>query len=289
MKKQPEKSKQPTINDLISFITKKDKLGKVPENFIEHKNSLKRNVLYLYEWFWNHPKFIILLNQYNDLYSQKVENDPIGFLLFLQELCYVNGIEKYMLYNNFFNFAEAMQKIKLLEDQALKNKEQLVDVVSKIKLSQMVGNEINLQKIEKPKKTSVEDKEKIKEVLQKNSEKVQEKKLNILKKNNAFLDVLNQEIIQELELTLIDTFVDDKKNQVIFIFLDKYSNKKYFIQQFKANITLSLNQTIFENDYMVQLTDENMDNYIEYEIPNYWNFQQLKRAISKNFENSLNL
>jgi len=266
--------KKPKINDLINFITSGN--SQIPESFLFYEKELKNLVQYVFEWFWYLPNFVKYLNEFNNLYDRSIQEQPIEFLKFLQQLCKDNKISKYHLKNSFFNYYAALNKIKELENEAIKQKRQFIDYYSEIKLKQILGKEIQIKKAKK-----VDDKnkkEKIKEIIQ--NAPVQKENYN-----NMILKELNDEIIEELQLTLFDVFLNENNNELIYIFIDKNYNKRYYIEPYYIDILVSKDTTIFKNDYLKEIDNS----FIKYRITNIWNFRNLKKAIVYNFDNQKNL
>ena len=279
--------KKPTINDMVNFITSQGN-NEIPENFIVHKNIIKRYIEYLFEYFWNFPKIVEYLNKYNRLTSDsfvRMQEQPFEYLKMLKYICNTNKIFKYQLKNNFFNFKEAKDKIILLENEALINNEQLIDTIACKKLERLIFN--GSPKTLKAKQIKDKnEKENIKKVVDniynEHHENEKIKKQKKLLESGKFLSELNDKIVEQLRLTLIDTFVDEKHNKTIYIFIDKDFQKRYFVENFEAEIYISKSTSIIDNDY---LNPAKKDNFIKYKIINHWDYKRLKNAIKKNYEN----
>ena len=272
--------KKPKINDLINFITsgKNENLDKsiLPESFLFYEKEIKNLVPYLFEWFWSQPKFISYLNQFNNLFDNSIQTNPLEYLLFLRKLCTDNKISKYQLKNSFFNYYQALNKIKDIEKEALKQKRQFIDYYTELKIKQFLGKETEIKKAKKL-GNDKEKKETIKKLLQ---ESIAPK----TKKNNFFLNELNPEIIEENQLTLFDVFLDENNNQLIYIFIDKFFQKKYFVEPYQIEILVSKDTSFIQNDYFKEIDNS----FIKYKILNIWNFRNLKKAIDFNFKQQKN-
>jgi len=274
-KKDNSKKAKITIKDLINYITSS---GPVPDNFLSSEKELKRQVIYLFEFFWNFPKIIAFLNQYNLLYNNPVEKDPIGFLNYLKMIIIDNKLSKFDLKSDFFNFLQELNKIKELEEQAKKEKIQLKDLIARLKVAAIKNENIKFFKNEKSsKKEFSEIESKYKELKEKEVQKRKNQNIQSIKLNE-----INEDIINELELTIFDIFSDEKHNQLIYIFIDKNSKKRYYIEPFYFEFFISKKSGIINNDY---LEDYNENDFIKYKITNYFDYYQLKRALKNNYEN----
>jgi len=274
-KKDNSKKAKITIKDLINYITSS---GPVPDNFLSSEKELKRQVIYLFEFFWNFPKIISFLNQYNLLYNNPVEKDPIGFLNYLKMIIIDNKLSKYDLKSDFFNFLQELNKIKELEEQARKEKIQLRDLIARLKIAAIKNENIKFFKNEKSSKKELSEIEsKYKELKEKEVQKRKNQNIQTIR-----LDRINEDIIKELELTIFDIFSDEKHNQLIYIFIDKNSKKRYYIEPFYFEFFISKKSGIINNDY---LEDYNENDFIKYKITNYFDYYQLKRALKNNYEN----
>jgi hypothetical protein len=283
LEKKMSKAKQSVkINDLINYITSGN--SNIPEVFYDNEKEIKKIVNYLFEWFWSYPKFIIYLNQFNSLYDRSIEENPIEFLKFMNQLCTENKISKYHLKSHFFNYFQELNRIKTLEDEAIKEKKQFIDYLAEIKLKTILGKEIKIKKAKKIDKKELNDKkEKIKSMLEQHQQQEIQKHKNI-DINSMYLKELNDEIIDQLQLTLFDVFLDENRNNLIYIFIDKNYEKKYYIEPYYIDVLVSKETTIFKNDYLKPIDNS----FIKYRLFNYWDAMNLKKAINYNFENVKN-
>ena len=268
--------KKPKINDIINYITSGSKL---PESFVYFEKDLRNQVQYIFEWFWQQPKFIIYLNQFNDLYDRSINDKPLEFLQFIQKLVLDNKIKKYELKNSFFNFYGELKKVKEIENGAIKEKRQFIDFYTDLKLKNILGQKIE---IKKAKKIDKANESQAKDIIKKALDVQEKKQRNI--NDNLFLKDLNDNIIDELQLSLFDVFLDESNNQLIYIFIDKDYKKRYYIENFSIDILVSKETSIIQNDYLKEIDNS----FIKYKLLNIWDYRNLKKAIESNFENQKN-
>jgi len=277
-----------TVRDLIDYITSRQE--SIPDVFLSSEKEVKRNIIYLFEALWRRPKIVQFLSKYNLLFNQEIEKNPLLFLNYLKMIIIENDIKKYDIRSDFFNFYQELNKIKELEEVAKKEQEQFIDIRTRELVANRVGQEIKKFKASKiDKKEQKNLNEKINKIIQDDLNK----KINSLAKGskkdtnkiNPFLTELNEEIINELELTIIDSFIDEKKNQMVHLFIDKNSVKRYYVQDFKFDFFISKEFSIIQNDY---LEDYDENKFIKYTVLNFWDYQRLRSEINKNFKRLIN-
>ena len=278
-----EKAKKITLNDLINYITGS---GSIPDHFLSQEKELKKTIVYLFEAIWRRPKLVNFLSRYNLLYNDEIQKNPILFLNYLKTIIIDNNISKWDIKSDFFNFYQELNKIKDLEKLANQEQLQLVDIIARLKTADKIGESVKLNKAKKiEKKDQNEIKETLKKVFKEQEEKEIKLKQEKLNNDSRILKNLNEKIIEELELTIIDTFVDEKQNQIVYIFLDKNSRKKYFIESFVYEFFLSKEFRVIENDYF---ENYNSEKFIKYTIYSFWDYQRLRSEINKNYKRILN-
>jgi len=277
------KVKKITLNDLINYITGS---GPIPDHFLSQEKELKKTIIYLFEAIWRRPKLVNFLSKYNLLYNDEIQKDPISFLNYLKTIIIDNNISKWDIKSDFFNFYQELNKIKELEKLAEQEQLQLIDIVGRLKTAGAIGESV---KINKAKKIDKKDQKEIKETIEKVFKEQEEKDLKIkqekLNNDSRFLKELNEKIIEDLELTIIDTFIDEKQNQIIYIFLDKDSNKRYFIESFVYEFFLSKEFNVINNDYFESYDNEK---FIKYTVYSFWDYQRLRSEINKNYKRIIN-
>ena len=202
----------------------------------------------------------------------------------MNQLCNENKISKYHLKSIYSNYFQELNKIKEIEQQAIKEKRQFIDYLAELKLKTLLGKEIKFKKAKKIDNKDMKDKkEKIKTIITKHQEN-EVKKHKTIDLNSMYLKELNEEIIEELQLTLFDVFLDENHNKLIYIFIDKNYNKKYYIEPYYVDVLVSKETSIIKNDYLKPIDNS----FIKYRLFNHWDFRNLKKAISQNFENVRN-
>ena len=266
--------KEIKIGDLISYLFSSS--DKIPEEFIFQEKNVKKYVFYLFEYIWHFPKMIEYFQKYNHLFNREIEQNTFEFLKFFKQILRDNNISRYQFKSEFFNFYQELQKIKKLEDEASKRKIQLIDLVTELKLASIKSENIKLNEIKKVNKDE-NIKEKIILAQKQQAQEIQKQ----TKTKKRVLKEINEDIINELQLTLIDVFSDEKHNQLVYIFLDKDFKKCYYIEPFNYDFFISKKFGIINNDY---LEPYNEQDFIKYRIFNFWDYQRLRNAINQNYK-----
>jgi len=267
------KPKSIKIGDLISYLF--SDVEKIPQEFIEDQKNVSRYVIYLLEYIWHFPKMINYFQKYNHLYNREMEQDPLNFLIFFKKVINEN-INRYQFKAEFFNFYQELQKVKKIEDEAAKQKRQFIDVITEMKIGNLKNQEVKLHEV-KEIKNAKKDQNIIDKIKQAQENQIESKK----DQNKIFLKELNEDIINKLELTLIDTFTDEKHNQMIYIFLNKDFKKCYYIEKFEWNFYISKEFSIIQNDYLEPYDPEK---FIKYNVYNVWDYNNLRRSINYSYK-----
>ena len=271
------KTKDIKIGDLISYLFSSS--DQIPEEFIIQSKNVKRYVIYLFEYIWHFPKMIEYFQKYNHLYNREIDQNPLEFLKFLKQILKDNNISRYQFKANFFNFYQALQKVKKIEEEASKQKRQFQDVFIELKLAQILNTNVKLNTIKDlKKKDQANIKEKIIEAQKTQAQQIQKEAGS----RKRILERLDKDTIEKHQLTLIDVFIDEKHNKLIYIFLDKNFKKSYYIENFNYDFYISKEFGIINNDFLEEF-DQNK--FIKYTLYNFWDYSNLRRSVNKNYNN----
>jgi hypothetical protein len=276
-----QQTKKPVkIYELINWLLGQE--DKLPEHFIEQKSKLGSLVPYITEQLWTNMNLVHYLNKHtNDLFNIP---DPIEQLKLVKKIITIQGIPKYKLWNFFptrgpdlvkeieerENYDEGNARSKLL---MLKAKETKDDIVKKYHKKRETKTSLKQS-------TTPEDKALVKNAIT-NEAKKELKKLN---KANLFLDNLSQETIDELGLVLFDVSLLKKSNQVLFSFIDKNNQKRYWKEPFAATVYISKKNGVINNDYIEEITDD----FIHNKITDIKIFNRIKYAINDSYKRTVN-
>ena len=93
-----------------------------------------------------------------------------------------------------------------------------------------------------------------------------------------FLKEVNQEIVDELELSLIDIKMIEKMNKILLVFIDKNNNKKYSLIPFSYEFVISAINAIKYNDYVVNFDPAYHNFYVCFDFATV---EKIRMAINK--------
>ena len=93
-----------------------------------------------------------------------------------------------------------------------------------------------------------------------------------------FLKEVTQEIVDELELSLIDIKMIEKMNKILLVFIDKNNNKKYSLIPFSYEFVISTINAIKYNDYVVNFDPAYHNFYVCFDFATV---EKIRMAINK--------
>lgn len=262
--------------EVLNWLTGND--PKIPDKFLENSTKLNGIVPYVAEQLWTQPALVSYLNKYtNDLYKIP---DPIELLTLLYKLFKNYQITKFDLWQYIPNrqpdLIKAIQERDDLDEGNARSKFQLIHKL-KINTSSYFKSAPTKNNLEYNK----EDIELVQQVITKKAAEP----VTVEKEYNNYIEILDQETIDELDLVLFDITLLKKTNRVLFIFIDKYYQKRYHIVPFRAVIYLSQQTGVINNDY---IEDKNSDKFIEYILNEIGLYNKLKFTLASNYKRILN-
>ena len=257
--------------------------AKIPEEFIFNKSRLNNIVPYLHEQFWFSPMLVKFFGKYfNDLFDIP---DPIESIKSIQSL--VKWNPKASRFNSWKFFPQRDNKLeefhKLRDCQLIDSKAALIIQEAK-----------NIQRQTLDKKSNIKSKDrkeivaKALKVAEKENESKERELLKQYKSDDTFLKEINQEIIDELELTLFDIKVLKNSNEILFIFIDTENKKRYYKEQYTFEFYVSKNSSIIYNDYIMSL-EENSNQFIKYLVTDQAALTKFKFALNSSYKKEINL
>lgn len=259
------------FNDVVNWLFSNTE---IPEHFIMNQTKLNSIVPYLTEQFWRYPELTKMFNSTNDLHN--IPNS-ISLLKSIQQVIQYrsltrNSLWKYIPYRKI-DYIQKVQDVEGIQE---------IDAKSKLKMITATGNK--LPNYIMPVKQDINNEENlafVKNALYLEKKKALKKAVN----KELYLKELNQEIIDELELTLFNVKLLKIRNQILFTFIDNKNKKRYFLKAFEAKIYVSKHPSVIQNDYLVT-PDEN---FIEYIINDWSLLNKLKFAMNHNYKRIVNI
>jgi hypothetical protein len=255
----------------------------MPQRFIDARSQLNSIVPYIEEQFWAKPRVVRYLNRHTN-YIFNIP-DPIDKLELLRKVIKFQGLTK----NDLYDYRSQFQPDILKEIEERENYDE-GNARARLLMMRKKGIDTSVYIKKAPTKANIaqavtsEDKRKVEEAIQ--YDKVIKKKLKeeAFLQDSRFLDDLNQDIIDSMELILFNVSLLKKANQVLLVFIDKDNQKKYYRMDFSAKFYISKKNGVINNDYIEQLTDE----YFSYIITDHKLYTKLKFMLNNNYKRILN-
>jgi len=278
-----QKQKPIKMYEIINWLVGVN--DEMPENFINQKNKLKTLVPYITEQLWNKPKIIIYLNKHlNDLYNIPDSIEALVLLKKIFKYQKITQLDLFQLMPKFQpNVISEIQKIENYDTGNAKGKATMLFNKFGLDQTYTLFKQKKITKEAIKNATTPEEKELIKSILIKEEEKI---KANIPKADkNIFFNSITQELIDKEELILFDVSLLKKRNQVLFIFIDKNNHKKYHLKPFMAKIYISKQDGVINNDYIEEITE---DKFNGYKLLNIQAYTRLKYMLNDSYKRILN-
>lgn len=234
----------------------------IPKLFLYYKKEIKSITWYLSNSFLNNLTFIRLLNKHiNSFYI----NDEFQIIKTYKLLINQQRLTSRDISHNFYQknirskFVTRLLELNIMDEGDAKSLYKLVEVnLIQADLEKVIAGTYG-EKINSNEDTL--DKEALTKALVNIDEKLDEEKFK-----DKILKTLTQEVIDELELTIFDVKTLKKKNMVLYIFIDKNNNKRFYFEPFEYSFYISNNFSVLENDYIVDMDEKK---HIKYTITDY--------------------
>jgi len=278
--------KVPRISDIVDWFylpTPYQTVNDFPDDLKIFKSEINQISKYIIEIFCYNPKWLAYLNKHlNHLY---LNNDPIEVFILIKNIIQINRIPKesllvgYVTRNKRELFVKVVQELN--PEMCTKDAIALWDLNRKYVLAsdeyKYKSNEDRLEDYLYPGRR--QSKEEEDELNKRISELKQQAQAEKFKNDDRFLKEITQEIIDDLELTIFDISVLEDVNQILFTFIDKDNNKKFYIEDLYYEFYISNKDSIIENDYIV-----NKENcHKMYCLSSYDNIRNLNYAINSTY------
>jgi len=280
--------KVPKFQDIVQWLWDCSPVSK-PNHWTPFKNEIKSIVRFLPKLFQNHLRVLHYINsQVNHIYSRFA---PDEILMFYKMLIQVNRIPFDERYIKYTPRTKRQQFIKTCLE--IRPDWHTNDALSFYELNRVGvlhegdyrSNDLLLDMYLNPKKYELINAKKNKEKFEKDLELIQQAKVESMTRkmmtDDRFLKELNQDIIDELNLTIFNVKTLKSRNQILFIFIDKDNNKRFYVQNLEYRFFISIYQNIIDNDYIVH-RDPNI--HKEFVITDYNIIQTLKFGVSDNYK-----
>ncbi len=257
-----------------------DDYNKSFDFFNDEMETLSR---YAIELFQHQPKALQYLNtELNHLYKKHEAAD-----IFILCKMLINNLQipQYNLFTKFFSRNRKQDFINIMTDSDLSFSEEdakaYYDLNERASLdTNYISSDNRVKRFNNPKEfildsSSAEFASEIDRI-----KKLQRRiKDDEIKNDKRFIPVITQEIIDDLELTIFDTSVLEETNQTLYIFIDKYNNKRLYIEDFYYEFYISDQRNVIDNDYIVPIDD---NRHLKYSTKSFEDLKALQFAINDN-------
>lgn len=278
--------KVPKTYDLVGWLTDENPRVEFPSSWEFFKNELSYAVPYLANLFIYFPRIIREVNRLtNSLYDNW---DYKELLVYYKKIIQANKLRYSDLYTKydgktarkeFIDICLSINKFWTEEDA-----KSLYALSADPKRYNSFSN-VDLVKYFKDPKAAMLSKKLDAASFEAEAAKVDELLLQIqqdrIKNDKRFIKELNQEVIDEMELTLFNTSTVKSLNSVLFTFIDKTNQKIYYLAPFEFEFYVSYNNSILMNDYIVPF---NPNIHTKYRIVNHKDMKALKYVVNNSYD-----
>lgn len=269
--KKSQKEGDITVSDVMNWIFDGQEAIEVPAKFQYRQYKLKPIVNTIMQKFRTNPRMQYFMNnQINSLFSKRSESEII---LFIKQYVLINRIQKYQVDKSWFQKSEREIFFEKMHDKKNNIEGGFGDLVSHYdllatgrfqdKLSQSIINEV----------TGHSDLDNIDDSILELIEIEQQQKFDA---DPRFLKELDQNIIDEWDLSLIDIKTIEKSNKILLIFLDKNNSKKYYLYDYIYEFVISNIFSIIQNDYIMPFLKDYHQSYI---VNDFRTTEMIKRTL----------
>lgn len=274
----------PKSADVLKWLFDNQKI-EYPQYWTLFETELTNIARYIPKMFQTNLKIIYLINKHvNHLYKKHSVRDILIFYKTLIHRFHFNYGQRYTVFNQMSKQREFVNTCKEINPMWHTRDALSLWILNNFKVfnrdgSKYISNEEYLDKFNNVNKrvvTKGADFDELNEIVK--NLRIQDDN-NRFKNDDRFIPELTQEIIDELELTIFNVKSIPHKNQVAIIFIDKYNNKRYCIQDFVFEFYISSNQRIMDNDYIV---DYDPKIHMKHIVRDYQHLKTIKFAVNDN-------
>ena len=264
-----------TTNDVMKWLFDGGTLD-IPLVFMKNNTTLKNHIKNIAPKFRTIPRIMNLFNEHlNKLYDKRTGAEILEFLKsYIQQ----HKINIQWLDNNWYKKDQRELYLSHHLGKSGNLETSVGDLTEEYQMF-MTGafndkKEILskwFQVFEDPNAIEEDFKENVNELLLQMDEKKHDN-------DPRFLKEVNQEIVDELELSLIDIKMIEKMNKILLVFIDKNNNKKYSLIPFSYEFVISTINAIKYNDYVVNFDPAYHNFYVCFDFATV---EKIRMAINK--------
>lgn len=274
IKKSAPKEGDVTVAMVLDWMFDGDHSCTLPNAFLRRQYKLKPVINNIMQKFRTVPKMQLFMNTHvNNLYSHRSESE---ILVFFKSYVQINKIYKNQLDKSWFQKSDRENMIQKFSETRNSLEGNFGDIVAEYDMiaTGRFDDEVTRSLIEEVKGVSFEDNSRFEEAYLEMIQAEQQKKIE---NDPRFIKELNQDIIDNLNLTLIDIKTIEKQNKILLIFIDKNNLKKFYMYDFVVEFFISNIFSIIYNDYVVPF-DKNY--HQPYLCTDFKLMENIRRAIN---------
>jgi hypothetical protein len=252
----------PTVKDVMTWLFDGKPEIELPYLLANRQYKLKPLINSVIQKFRTNPKTLNLLNGLiNNMHSSHSESQ---ILVFLKSYIQINKITKYMLDQSWFPKSKREIFIEKYGAQKGDLESGFNDVVAQFDLlsTGKFDDKLSLSLMESLETNNLKEKEEIELLNSQLEEFFIKEQENKISNDPRFIKELNEEIIKDLNLSLIDIKSIERTNKILLVFLDKSNLKKYYLFDFVYEFVISNVFSIIGNDYVMPFYKEIHQPYI---------------------------
>ncbi len=244
--------KVPKMNDVVAWLYDNQPV-QYPSHWLIFKNEVQSISRYIPKIFQTNLKAIYLINkECNHLHFN---HDSFENLMYYKTIIQQLKLSFYDRYSEFNKMTKRKQFIEAC--QTINPTWHTSDAISIYEMNNRnvfsnemyISNDDRLDFWKNPKKKLEFDQnnailqERIKELAKENNKR---KMLS----DKRYIFELDQKVIDDLELVIFNVKTLPSRNQILFIFIDKDNNKRFYIEDFSYIFFISNQSSIINNDYI---------------------------------------
>ena len=274
LKKAAPKEGDVTVAMVLNWLFDGDYSCTLPNTFLRRQYKLKPIINSVMQKFRTIPRMQVFMNeQVNNLYSKRSESE---ILVFFKSYVQINKIDKNQLDKTWFQKSDRESMIQKLSETRNSLEGNFGDIVAEYDMiaTGRFNDELTNSLIEEVRGVQDNDNSRFEEAFLEMIQAEQQKKME---NDPRFLKELNQNVIDDLNLTLIDIKTIEKQNKLLLIFIDKNNLKKFFMFDFVMEFFISNIYSIIYNDYVVPF-DKNYHHV--YLCTDFKLMENIRRAIN---------
>ena len=274
LKKSAPKEGDITVAMVLEWMFDGDYSCTLPNAFLRRQYKLKPVINNIMQKFRTIPKMQLFMNTHvNNMYSSRSEAE---ILAFFKSYVQINKIMKNQLDKSWFQKSDREAMIQKLSETRNSLEGNFGDIVSEYDMiaTGRFNDTLTQSLIEEVKGVQSEDNSRFEEAFLEMIQAEQQKKIA---NDPRFIKELNQEVIDNLNLTLIDIKTIEKQNKILLIFIDKNNLKKFYLYDFVIEFFISNVFSIIYNDYVVPFDKNYHQSYL---CTDFKLMENIRRAIN---------